>query len=66
MKGNQFVISSSALTAKLYFTDCSIEKSSSEKILGVITDTKLNLIGYVPNLCNKVIVKIQALAKIVF
>ena len=56
-------VSSVGITTILKLTDCSVENSSFEKLLGVIIDWKLNFNQDVTNLCNKASKKIQALAR---
>ena len=44
----------------LSLTDCSVENSSSEILVGLLIDWKLNFNEHVTNLCNKASKKIQA------
>ena len=63
MKVNQdkcHFLSSLDITTKLLLPDCSIDNSSSEKVLGVVIDRKVNFDRHVANLCNKASDKIQA------
>ena len=67
MKANQgrcHFLSSLDITTELLLPDCSDENSSSEKLLGVIIDRKLNFNEHITNWCNKASKKIQALARI--
>ena len=50
-QGKGHFLSSFDITTKLSLPDCSVDNSSSEKLLGVINDRNLNFNEHVTNLC---------------
>ena len=62
--GKCHFISSVDTSTKFSLTNCSIDNSNSQKLLGVTIDRKLNFQEHVSNLCKKASTKINALARV--